>query len=191
MKKTNNKFRNNNNSNQIYSLNYKFDSISVAGKISGTALDLIKKYNELAKEAHGNNDYVTAEIFRQYAEHYRKIVTEINEKKNAQKIVSFQKSNETQPVQDDNVVSNDNLGEDSKNPLCNNSEESGNSSVKELSDSSDNAPVETLSAPIPEKKEFKVIEISSAEAGKLVSESEASPKPRAKRMPRKKEVVAV
>ena len=117
MKKTNNKFRNNNNSNQIYSLNYKFDSISVAGKISGTALDLIKKYNELAKEAHGNNDYVTAEIFRQYAEHYRKIVTEINEKKNAQKIVSFQKSNETQPVQDDNVVSNDNLDEDSKNAI--------------------------------------------------------------------------
>lgn len=52
MKKMNNKYRNNNN--QIYSLNYKFDSTSIAGKISGTALDLIKKYNELAKEAHGN-----------------------------------------------------------------------------------------------------------------------------------------
>ena len=47
MKKMNNKYRNNNN--QIYSLNYKFDSTSIAGKISGTALDLIKKYNELAK----------------------------------------------------------------------------------------------------------------------------------------------
>lgn len=187
MKKTNNKFRNN-NSNQIYSLNYKFDSISVAGKISGTALDLIKKYNELAKEAHGNNDYVTAEIFRQYAEHYRKIVTEINEKKNAQKVVSFQRNNDTQ---DDNVVSNDNLGEDSKNLICNNSEESGHSLIEELSDSLNDVPAEVLSAPLPEKKEFKVIEISSAEAGKLVSDSETSPKPRAKRMPRKKEVVAV
>lgn len=78
----NNKYRNNNNYNsQIYSLNYKFDSISSAGKISGTALDLIKKYNELAKEAQGNADYVEAENFRQYAEHYRKIVTEINERK--------------------------------------------------------------------------------------------------------------
>ena len=92
MKKTNNKYRNN-NSNQIFSLNYKFDSISVAGKISGTALDLIRKYNELAKESHANGDYVTAEVFRQYAEHYRKIVTEINEKKNAQKIVNFPKEN--------------------------------------------------------------------------------------------------
>ncbi len=86
MKKNNNKHRNNNYNNQIYSLNYRFDSISCAGKISGTALDLIKKYNELAKEAQGNADYVEAENFRQYAEHYRKIVTEINERRNQQRV---------------------------------------------------------------------------------------------------------
>ena len=79
MKKS--KFRNNNYNNQGYSLNFKFDSVSPAGKCSGTALDLIKRYNDLAKEAHGNGDYVEAEVFRQYAEHYRKIVTEINERK--------------------------------------------------------------------------------------------------------------
>ena len=79
------KYRNNNNNyaNQVYSINYKFDSISPAGKCSGTALDLIKRYNELAKEAHSNGNYVEAEVFRQYAEHYRKIITEINERKNA------------------------------------------------------------------------------------------------------------
>lgn len=76
------KFHNNNNNNTIYSLNYKFDSVSAAGKFSGTALELIKKYNELAKEAHSNGNYVEMEVFRQYAEHYRKIVTEINERKN-------------------------------------------------------------------------------------------------------------
>ena len=82
MKKINGRYRNNNNfSNTIYSLNYKFDSNSIAGKISGTALDLIKRYNDLAKDAHSNNDYVAAEVFRQYAEHYRKIVTEINERR--------------------------------------------------------------------------------------------------------------
>ena len=79
--KKNNKFRNNGSSN-AYSLNYKFDSSSPAGKVSGTALDLIKKYNELAKEAQASGDYVEMEVFRQYAEHYRKIVTEINERKN-------------------------------------------------------------------------------------------------------------
>lgn len=78
------KYRNNNSyNNQVYSINYKFDSISPAGKFSGTALDLIKRYNELAKEAHSNGNYVEAEVFRQYAEHYRKIVTEINERKNS------------------------------------------------------------------------------------------------------------
>ncbi len=82
--KKNMKYRssNNNYNNQVYSLNYKFDSISPAGKISGTALDLIKRYNELAKEAQGSANYIEAENFRQYAEHYRKIVTEINERKN-------------------------------------------------------------------------------------------------------------
>ena len=91
MKKINsNKFRNNN----VYSLNYKFDSISVAGKISGTALDLIKRYNELAKEAQSNGNYVEMEVFRQYAEHYRKIVTDINERRNQNREVQDTNANQ-------------------------------------------------------------------------------------------------
>lgn len=84
------KFRPNNNNNFIYSLNYKFDSCSIAGKINGTALELIKRYNDFAKEAQSNGDYVNAEIFRQYAEHYRKIVTEINERKAARNMAENQ-----------------------------------------------------------------------------------------------------
>jgi len=83
MKKVISKYRNQNNGNSQYSLNYKFDSISSAGKINGTALELIKKYNELAKEALSNGNYTEMENFRQYAEHYRKIVTDINEKKSS------------------------------------------------------------------------------------------------------------
>lgn len=83
MKKQNNRFRNGNNNNNCYTLNYKFDSVSIAGKISGTALDLIRRYNDLAKEAQSCGNYVEMEIFRQYAEHYRKIVTEINERRQA------------------------------------------------------------------------------------------------------------
>ena len=78
-KNNNNKFRNNNNN--IYNLNYRFDSISPAGKFSGTALDLIRRYNDLAKEAQTAGNYVEMEVFRQYAEHYRKIVTEANERR--------------------------------------------------------------------------------------------------------------
>lgn len=97
MRKINNgKFRNNNGSNSIYSLNYKFDSVCTAGKFCGTALELIKKYNELAKEAHSNGNYVEMEVFRQYAEHYRKIVTEINERKNQQRELRNSESNEAE-----------------------------------------------------------------------------------------------
>ena len=94
------KYRNNNNYNQVYSINYKFDSISPAGKFCGTALDLIKRYNELAKEAQGNGNYVEAEVFRQYAEHYRKIVTEINERKN----IRFNNRDTEQSVEKTEVV---------------------------------------------------------------------------------------
>ena len=54
---------------------------------------MIKKYNELAKEAQSNGDHVNAEVFRQYAEHYRKIVTEINEKRSQTALPRNQRCN--------------------------------------------------------------------------------------------------
>ena len=83
-------------------MNYKFDSVSSAGKISGTALDLIKRYNELAKEAQSHGDYVDMEVFRQYAEHYRKIVTEINARKNQTRETSTQE----QAAEVENTITN-------------------------------------------------------------------------------------
>ena len=95
-KNNNNKFRNNNNN--IYNLNYRFDSVSPAGKFSGTALDLIRRYNELAKEAQTAGNYVEMEVFRQYAEHYRKIVTEANERRSA-----YQQQNQAQADETDDT----------------------------------------------------------------------------------------
>ena len=135
MKRINNKYRNNNGNNQIYSLNYKFDSSSPAGKINGTALDLIKRYNELAKDAASNNDYVTAEVYRQYAEHYRKIVTEINEKKNQNRPQVNLTATENQP-----------------------------SEQAENVDESAQPQVATEQTETTEKKSFTVVEISHTEA---------------------------
>ena len=194
MKKNNNKYRNNNN--QIYSLNYKFDSCSIAGKISGTALDLIKKYNELAKEAHSNNDYVNAEIFRQYAEHYRKIVTDINEKRNQN---NFQRTNN---ARFDNEVetAEDSSGLDILNSAIENDEDA----QVDLFDSEDEVvnPADDIElggnvvdmfavlpavenkadaeAPAVAKKSFTVIEISPENAGSEVIEAAAETAPRRK-----------
>lgn len=181
MKRTNNKFRSNNNNNnnnynnQIYSLNYKFDSSSIAGKCCGTALDLIKKYNELAKEALSNSDYVSAEVFRQYAEHYRKIVTDINEKKNQRNAnMRRDERNETNSENSENSenVSNDNLDnqncEDNQNYNDNSEYQENNietSSEAETNDVCVSEPV-VKAEPIARapKKEFKVVEITSAES---------------------------
>lgn len=177
MKRTNNKFRNNNNyNNQVYSLNYKFDSNSIAGKCSGTALDLIKRYNELAKDALNNNDYVSAEVFRQYAEHYRKIVTEINEKKNQNQKNNNQRK---EGFPQENTVSNDNAGENTASE----EEKTENNDIQTEDKTEDTVQAEKS----PAKKAFKIIEITEtsdnveADNGNV---SEEQPKP--KRTYRKK-----
>lgn len=144
MKKQNNRFRNgNNNNNNGYTLNYKFDSVSIAGKISGTALDLIRRYNDLAKEAQGCGNYVEMEVYRQYAEHYRKIVTDINERR--------QNRQDNQP----------------QNKVEENSTESAQTTVEEKNEPTEITPaangyVETLPAAEPAKT-FKVVEINEPE----------------------------
>ena len=151
--KKNNKFRNNGNSN-AYSLNYKFDSISPAGKVSGTALDLIKKYNELAKEAHGSGDYVEMEVYRQYAEHYRKIVTEINERKNyRQEQQSLTETNAQEEQKAENAVEN-----------------------AEENAQTENVTVEPIvQTPMPiKKKTFKIVEIKEKDVSEKLPENEVS-----------------
>ena len=170
--KKNNKYRSSNNYNsQIYSLNYKFDSISPAGKISGTALDLIKRYNELAKEAQGNADYVEAENFRQYAEHYRKIVTEINERKNQR--INFQNKEDTTSTPAPQETEATNSESEIVTPAI--------------------AEVETVEAQVSEekiskvtKRQFKIIEVSAEDAEKPVSATRSRG-----RSPRKTKVEAI
>ena len=176
MKRTNNKFRNNNYNNQIYSLNYKFDSNSIAGKVSGTALDLIKRYNELAKEAHTNNDYVSAEVFRQYAEHYRKIVTEINEKKNQNQ--NARNNNGQQPAADAAEMPAENAVRPAEETDAAPAAEAPArlASVTAI-ETPQAAPAEekTMSAAASEKKSFTVIEIPTSEAQTLNKTEDGTP----------------
>ena len=172
--KKNNKFRNNGNSN-AYSLNYKFDSISHAGKVSGTALDLIKKYNELAKEAHGLGDYVEMEVYRQYAEHYRKIVTEINERKNYRQEQQNSQENNVQELQ-----KTDNITENNEETI-----QEEKVSVE---------PIVQVPMPI-KKKSFKIIEIKEdTNQEKIVENSSAQDEKKqetvvkAKRVTRRKKI---
>lgn len=191
MKKMNNKFRSNNNNNnsngnynQIYSLNYKFDSISIAGKFCGTALDLIKKYNELAKEALGNSDYVTAEVYRQYAEHYRKIVTDINEKKSSQKVISFPKDETplVKVVEENTTVNGNSLCDSSFN------NEEDIDIDNDILDFDDLTPAEDIVIAMPEKKEFKIIEISAADSkSELINNNPVAEVAKPKRVYRRRE----
>ena len=146
MKKQNNRFRNGNNNNG-YTLNYKFDSVSIAGKMSGTALDLIRRYNDLAKEAQSCGDYVEMEIYRQYAEHYRKIVTDINERR----------QNNRQDNQ--NKVEEQTAEAETETETTSTEENSGTTEVeKQQAPVADNGYVETLPA-TESTKTLHVVEI--------------------------------
>ncbi len=167
MKKTNNKYRSGGNSSSnstIYSLNYKFDSNSIAGKISGTALDLIKRYNDFAKDAQSNNDYVNAEIFRQYAEHYRKIVTEINERRNQQRQAYTTENSAAGNDSDNRQETEDQQSAAEENAVENDTRKEENATVC-AENTTENKVAEETQTPVKEsKKSFKIIEISKTKA---------------------------
>lgn len=149
MKKQNNRYRNGNNN--VYTLNYKFDSVSIAGKISGTALDLIRRYNDLAKEAQSSGDYVDMEIYRQYAEHYRKIVTDINERRQNRQDNNRFEDNQSQQT------------EENQEEKVNNTEENVESNEpQEATVSSENGYVETLPATENVEKKEQVTKASKS-----------------------------
>lgn len=149
MKKQNNRFRSGGGNSQ-YTLNYKFDSVSIAGKISGTALDLIRKYNDLAKEAQGSGNYVDMEIYRQYAEHYRKIVTDINERRQ-------------QRYEKDARVEDNDVQESQEEDTSDTESQSPEASAPVETVSAPNGYVETLPAVEQPAKSFQVVEINDAE----------------------------
>lgn len=136
----------------MFNINYRFDSISPAGKYSGTALDLIKRYNELSKEAHSAGDYVEMEVFRQYAEHYRKILTEMNERKNA-----FQAQRQAQVEQAENEANSENSQKTDENQ-----------EEKSAENTSDNEVSKTEvieQKPLPmKKKTLKIVEVKESES---------------------------
>ncbi|MDD4557293.1 MAG: DUF4167 domain-containing protein [Alphaproteobacteria bacterium] len=168
MKRINGKFRsnggNNSHASQVFSLNYRFDSNSIAGKINGTALDLIKKYNELAKDALNNSDFVNAELFRQYAEHYRKIVTDINDKKNAAKPYNNRRENNNDTATEAAVSETTEVTETEK-------------------------AVEQSEAKKTAQRSFKVIEIKDENKNTVEAES-SEEKPKVRRVYKKKVLTA-
>lgn len=162
----NNKFR----GNAVYSLNYKFDSVSPAGKCSGTALDLIKRYNELAKEAQNNGDYVGMEVYRQYAEHYRKIVTEINERKY-----------QTRDNQNANAVPAENSAPSEQTPVADNglveTESAAPAATAATAETSAASEDNTQAPKIRKRRNFTVVEVSETADTAEASKSEDAPKP--------------
>ena len=55
-----------------------YDSNGPEVRIRGTAFQISEKYEALAKDARSTGDWVLAESYLQHAEHYQRIISEIN-----------------------------------------------------------------------------------------------------------------
>ncbi len=75
--------RNNNRSKGGNKRTQVFDSNGPEVRIRGTAHQIFEKYEALAKDAHSVGDTVLAESYLQYAEHYQRIISTVNEQQAA------------------------------------------------------------------------------------------------------------
>lgn len=81
---------NNNNNNQNRRQNgpmrhQTFDSNGPDVRIRGTAFQIYEKYQALARDAQSSGDRVAAENYLQHAEHYYRIILQINEQEGRQR----------------------------------------------------------------------------------------------------------
>ena len=70
----NNNRRNGNANGNNITRNTAFDSTSPAGRVRGTAAQLIEKYMSLAKDAKNQDDRILFETYMQYADHYTRML---------------------------------------------------------------------------------------------------------------------
>ena len=68
------RFNNNRRPNNVITRNTSFDSSSPAGRVRGTAQQLVEKYMSLAKDAKNQDDRVLYETYLQYADHYGRML---------------------------------------------------------------------------------------------------------------------
>ncbi len=93
-------------------INRAYDSNGPAGKLRGTAAQLVEKYVSLARDARVGRDRVLVENFLQHAEHYQRIMNEIMI---AQGIEPEAIDDDEQGGYDDQIDGNVNQGYDAGN----------------------------------------------------------------------------
>ena len=95
-----------NNRAQVY------DSNGPEVRIRGTAFQICEKYEALAKDARSVGDWVLAESYLQHAEHYQRIITEINAQntvRQEQHSKAPQQEQKTAPAPEGNKASKEDL----------------------------------------------------------------------------------
>jgi len=76
---------NNRRQNNVPLRHQTFDSNGPDVRIRGNAFQIHEKYQALARDAQASGDRIAAENYQQHAEHYYRIICQINEQENRQR----------------------------------------------------------------------------------------------------------
>ena len=89
--------------------NRAYDSNGPAGKLRGTAAQLVEKYTSLARDARVGRDRVLVENYFQHAEHYQRLINEIaaQQAQQQQEQAKNQPQNQSQPQANGHDQKND------------------------------------------------------------------------------------
>jgi hypothetical protein len=102
----------NNNRSMGNVINRVFDSSGPDGKVRGTPQQIIEKYNQLARDAQLANDRVATENFQQHAEHYTRMLAEAQREMDQRREVQERENRERQALRDRDRQSRDENGDD-------------------------------------------------------------------------------
>ena len=65
-------------------LNHVYDSNGPEGRVRGTAAQIVEKYESLARDANASGNKVLQQSFLQHAEHYQRVLAEVQKEVDAQ-----------------------------------------------------------------------------------------------------------
>ncbi len=166
--KSRSRSKNNRNRSSVGNVvNRVFDSSGPEGKVRGTPQQIIDKYNQLARDAQLSNDRVAAENFQQHAEHYLRMLSEAQREQEARREQQERENRERQAQRDRERAERDAARE------------------AQQAAAQDAAPKDPAEAPQPDVVDLGAADGDSGLVDTPESKTEAPPKPKPARKPRK------
>lgn len=181
--------RNNNNNNGGNALNRVYDSAGPDGRVRGTPVQVIEKYQALAHDHSLAGDRVAMENFQQHAEHYIRMINDV-QRQIAERREQMENQNRGNP-EEKNAQRTGQPNHGNKRPKSEMPADLSEADQPDVIDPSvipemkvAKAPVEPIAAPSADVDDASVLVETPEGSAVTASAEKAKPKPRRQRRPK-------